>query len=544
MGNVEYNARSRRNLLIGGAAGALGLTTALAGPSYSATAATTADPVNPLKVHGSHNFLEFGDPTYSDEARLNLAMDYFVGRREEVTIVVSRSFLISNTITVNTSYISLDFTTGNVDARALTDRPAMIFTGTSSSNYPNNRISVRGLRLLGPGKAATGSTGILFDSTVGVVRGIGFYGLEVSGFGTGLEFANNTFLVSFYNVHVAQCVTGVSMKAGYVNYGENIRFIGGAIGTSTLGVYNANPNGNFHLISTSIDFCVAAAKSDSGGIFLDHPHLEFNETGASSRAAHFVTGAHTSAKIVITGGHLLFHDKPVADYIFETKNAGWGGGIAVNGLSMFNAYTATGYLCGGTGKLKIRDVIVDDGNGTGSGNGAIMPSRQSNLLIDGNFDLTTIVDPYVAIANATTRITSPSLTLRLVSGNLVATRTTTASNVTMTVDVPCVPGMTYASLFTIVGASSGGTLGVIESFVASTATDSLARANSVKDTRRGQSNIACSTIKAALPYTRVNGPTTWDRTAPSWATHFRIRFMFEAVTAGTLTFSELVVTEM
>lgn len=537
--NSAGAVRSRRNVLIGGSVGALGLTFAGSTPANAVD-----EPVDPLKVHGVHNILEFGDPSQSDEQRLKAAMAYFVGLRQEVNLTISRGFLLSDTVVVDTSYISLEFTTGNIDARALLDRPAFVFTGSSSSGYPNTRVAVRGLRLVGPGSSASNSVGIRFESSAGVIRGVGFFGLEVSGFGTGLEFRDNAYLLSFYNFHFYRCGTAVSLPGGTVNSGENIKFIGGGIGTSTLGVYNGNPNGNLHFISTSIDFCAAAVFAESGGVFLDQPHLEFNETGAASTAPHFVTGASTSAKITITGGHLFFHSPPAAPYIFETRNPSWGGGIVLSQVSMYNTSTTTGYLCGGTGRLRTRDIIQHDGNGSGSGNGAIMPSSTANKLVDGTFSLPAVIDAFVNSTDATSRTSSPGMSLKNVSGKLVVTRTNITSNVSMAIDVPCTAGLTYGSLFLVTSATSGGTVSVIESFIASPGKDSRGIPAVSKSDARGPSNIALSTIKANLPYRRVNGPTSWSRVAPAWATHFRLRFLYSAVTAGSTVFDEIVITEM
>jgi hypothetical protein len=403
---------------------------------------------------------------------------------------------------------------------------------------------VRGLRLIGPGKKFRGSVGIQFDSESGVVRGVGFFGLEIGAFGTGMSFENNAYLLSFYNFHVYRCHVGISMPEGKANYGENIKFIGGGVGSSDLGVYNANPNGNFHFIATSIDFCVAAARTEGGGIFFDQPHFEFNETGAESRRSHFVTGEHNSSKIVISGGHLLFHSRPVGDYIFETKNENWGGGINVSNLSMFNAYTATGFLCGGTGKFKTVNLIPDDGNGSGSGNGAVMPSRAANILVDGTFGLTALVDPYVKSLSSTSRMSSPALKLRSVQGKLIAVVSGTGPKASIIFDVPCVAGMTYASAFTIAEVGAAGRIYVIESFVAAPRLDSMGRARDVRADARGQSALELSEAVGATPYVRVNGATAWNRQAPPWATHFRLQLSFEEVDEGTVTFSEVVMTGM
>ena len=536
-----FEPNSRRGFIALSGISALGGIAASTALAPQAQAAESV--VNPLTVHGVHNILEFGDPSVSDETRFRMAVDYFVNARQEVTLTISRGFIITDTLVVDTSYISLDFTTGNIDATGLGGKPAFQFKSSSTSGYAYNRSSVRGLRLVGPGASTAGSVGLLFDTTGGSIRGVGFYGLEVAGFATGLSFENNAYLLSFYNFHISRCGTGISMPAGKSNYGENIKFLGGGVGTCDLAIYNANPNGNLHLVAVSIDLCLQAAFAEYGGIFLAQPHIEFHETGASSANPQFVTGANQSAKITINGGILLYTVTPTAPFIFETRHAGWGGGIFVSQLTMYNTATSSGYLCGGTEKAHFTDLIQYDGNSTGASNGAIMPYRSANLLVNGDFSLPAVVDQFVNASDATSRTSGPLMTLAIADEKLVVTRTGTKS-VMMAIDVPVTHGLTYASLFTIDSSTSTGTLAIIESWIAVSSLDSRNMPVVSRSEARGPTNVAMSTIRASLPYTRRNGPMPWSRVAPAWATHYRLRLNFTSVSAGQTTFSEFVVTAL
>ncbi|MCJ1694924.1 hypothetical protein MT349_03950 [Rathayibacter caricis] len=537
----KVTPNSRRRFIALSGVSALG---GIAASTVVAPAASAADGVvSPLTVHGVHNILEFGDPSMTDETRFRMAVDFFVAARQEVTLTVSRSFVIADTLVVDTSYISLDFTTGNIDATGLQGKPAFQFKSSSTSGHAYNRASVRGLRVIGPGASSTGSVGLLFDTTGGSIRGVGFYGLEVAGFQTGLSFENNAYLLSFYSFHISRCGTGISMPGGKSNYGENIRFIGGGVGTCDLAIYNANPNGNFHLTAVSIDLCLQAAFAEYGGIFLSQPHIEIHETGAASPNPQFVTGANQSAKIIINSGLLLYTSTPVAPYIFETRHTGWGGGIFVSQLTMYNPATSSGYLCGGTEKAHFTDLVQYDGNSTGASNGAIMPYRSANLLVNGNFALPTVVDQFVNATDATSRTSSPLMTLTVSNQKLVVTRIGTKS-VMLAVDVPVTHGLTYASLFAIENSTSTGTLAIIESWIAISSYDSKNMPIVSRSEARGPSNIAMSTVRASLPFVRRNGPMPWNRVAPAWATHYRLRLNFTTVSAGQTTFSEFVVTAL
>lgn len=490
------------------------------------------------------NILEFGDPGSSDEQRLKMALDHFTQTREEVVLTVSRLLVLSDTVRVDTTYVSLEFTHGNVDARKLTDRPAFVFTGSSKSGYPYTRSHVTGLRLLGPGSGTSKAPGIVFEAeSPSAVRGVGFYGLEVSGFATGLEFRSNAFLLSFFNFHVYRCGTAISMPAGYANYGENLKFIGGGLGTSDVAVYNANPNGNFHLISTSIDFCRAAIVAEAGGVFLSEPHIEFNEVGARSNEPHFRIGPDSSAKLTIHGGHLFFHEPPTAPTIFYASNKSWGGGIHINGTSFMSTSTSTGYLCGGPGRFVIGDIIYYDGGGSGSSMGALMPNQQANKLVDGGFDLATVVDAFVNNTDATSRTASPALRLTTKNSMLVVNRIGSKSG-TVAIDIPVEPGRLFAMSITFGTTSSSGTLQLIESFIASRGTTAAGTPVVLRNQARGATGIPMTTIAQNASYRRVFGAGTWDRFAPAWATHYRLRLLFDQVGVGETTIDEIVVTAL
>lgn len=533
---------SRRRALLGIAAAATAITVAT--PPHRAAAAT-ADVVTEQQVHGVRNILEFGDPSMTDEARLRLALSNFVSAREEVRLTVSRRMVITDTITVDTSYISLDFTQGTVDARGLRDRPAFIFTGSSNAGYPNTRASVTSLRILGPGSGSSTTPGIVFEGTATTdVRGVSFSGLELSGFATGIEFRSNAFLLSFVNCHIYRCNVGISMPAGFRNYGENIRFIGGGIGTCDLAVHNANPNGNFHLVSTSIDFCRRAVEALAGGVFIDVPHIEFNETGARSTDAHFVTGTDSSAKIIVTSGQIFFHEDPAAAAIFETRNTSWGGGIHLVSTALMRTSTTSGYLCGGTGQITISDPVLYDGGGSGSSMGALMPSPQANVLADGGFDQSTVVEAYVNNTDRTSRTANPGISLRTASGSLVVKRLSTTKPGTVAFDVPIVHGKLYAMSITFGATSSTGSVQLIESFVAIRGEGTAGVPNVVRNQARGATSIPLSTIAATPDYRRVFGAGTWDRRAPAWATHFRLRLLFDKAGLGETRIQEIVITAL
>lgn len=517
------------------------------GAMVSAPSAVAADaPSNENQLKGIVNSLQFGSPAMTDQDRLQAAMDFYAAAKQEVTITVSRVFPLTKPLRIDSTYVSLDFVCGAITSSG--GFYALEVTGSGKSGFPNVRAGVRGLRLVGPGASVAGSGAVRFnsDDPDAHVRGYTFWGFEFSGYETGVSVENNAYLISFYNYHFYRCKTAVTMPGGKVNYGENIKFIGGAIGTSDLGVYNGNSNGELHFLSSSVDFCAQAVKVDAGRVIMVEPHIEVNEVGAASPLAQFVTGKNTSAQITLSDGHLMFHKPPLAaDFVFETQGGGWGGGIVVSGMSLYNTKTKSGYLAGGTGKVKFSQVVYNDGNASGSNQGNILSCKTANKLADGNFGLgSTVLEAFIHTPDAVDRVNSPTVKLSIVDKKLRMKRLAGTSSSAVAFDVPVKAGMLYGSDFTVNSTTAGGIMYYFESFVAISGVDAKGLPKVIRSDARPPSNVELSGMIGKGASRKTYPQTAWNRVAPAWATHFRVRFTFSAVTAGDVDLSEMVITEL
>jgi hypothetical protein len=308
-------------------------------------------------------------PGATAEDRLHAAMAAHVGVGE-VRLRVTEPLELTETLTIDVGWVGLDFQCGEVDASALTGETAVHVTNTRTGGaVANNRRSITGLTLVGPGKADAGSIGLLFSSasSESSVRGLAIYDHEVRSFAVGHQFESNACLLSFFNTHIYQCGTAIYMPAGGTNYGENLRYFGAGVGSSDLGIRNENANGNFHMISPSIDFCGVAINASLGGVELVDPHIELNSDGVPITGVPFQTGVGQRGRLLIVGGTIVFHNTPASDAIthtFTTGNTGWGGGIRVVGTQMYNTSGTSGYLCGGTGQITFDNMFRTDGGGT------------------------------------------------------------------------------------------------------------------------------------------------------------------------------------
>ncbi len=211
-GNGDGSSRTRRSVLtaVGAATGVTALAAVAAPPAFA------DDPTR--KTDSLFNVLQFGDDSLTDEQRLRLGLSYFSANKVQGTLIISRGFAITSTVDVDIAWVSLEMTGGVLDSSAVSNGPALHFFNSSNSGYPYTRNSYSGLRLVGSGASGTG-VGIRFDSPTYPVRGVAFYGLEISNFSVGVEFKNNAYLLNFFSFEIKNCATAISMPAGQTNYG-------------------------------------------------------------------------------------------------------------------------------------------------------------------------------------------------------------------------------------------------------------------------------------------------------------------------------------
>jgi hypothetical protein len=487
-----------------------------------------------------------GEGTTAEE-RLRSVINSAVAQKKEIRVRITEQVTLTDTLIVDVGYISIDNLSGIIDASGITTKAAVkvvnsrSFSEELAGGIANNRRSIKGLSLAGPGRAAVGSIGILFDSAIGNNRGIAFYDLEIKSFETGISFRNNSYLLSFFNCHIHNYDVGIHMPPKLKNYGENIRFFGGGLGTGRRAIWNQNSSGNFHLFSPSIDFAMEVAVADAGGILLTQPHIELNSEDSRITGPIITTGANRG-RVIVNGGLLMFQQDPSVDYLFNTTNTYWGGGIHLSDLELFRSQTLSGFLCGGTGNLVTRDLVYYDGNGSGAGGGSVLTSRAKNRLIDGNFALPSVTEAYLIRAEATSRVLSQAADLGIAPGYFSVTKKT-GGFAEFVFEVPIrEPGREYASAFTIAEVTGlKGNLFVNEQFVALGDKDSRNIPSVLRSTERSASTY--SLLGTSLPISKTYGSGSWNRVAPPWATHFRLKFNISSVGVGNFKMSEVVITD-
>jgi hypothetical protein len=498
----------------------------------TAPPATAANAFPDARLDGFRDSTEF--PGATAEQRLRAALDAAHALTTESFLVVSEPVVLTAPLTIDLSRVSMEFAGGDVDATAVSGSALVLTASEASDDAPHTRVSLRGLRLTGPGRAAPGSVGLELSSATGV-RGAGLYGVEIIGFETGVRFGPGAEHLRLFHVAVEECGTGV-LVAGTAP-GSNLAMVGGSVRSCTTGLSSASTSGELHTTSLAISGCDRAVEASGGAVTL---HAATVRLTPASTVSAFSTAATTTARISINGGTVSAAAPLAAATVFETAHRSWGGGIVVTSTSFRNVAPASGYLVGGTGLVRLADVsILDEPSVVPT---SVLVHRAANRLVDGAFDLGTVADAYLDTPDATSRSASPSATLAVASGRLLVRKTGTGQT-SLSFDVLSRPGQVYAADLVIGQAAANGSMIVSESFVTVSGRDARGIPVTVRSEPVSSTTQSMAAMAAALPF-RVRPATGVDRQAPSWASHFRVTVGLNDPAAGTVGIDDAVVTEM
>lgn len=246
---------------------------------------------------------------------------------------------------------------GDAPGTTLTFTPSSgtaIAVGDSGSGTAYARGGISRIKMVGSGSAI----GLwLGGDPAGVVLPSGdfgdgqmFYGVELLGFGTGIEWGNNAWLESFYSINLHNGATGIGAAAGATNSSENNIFFGGAIYNMSGAAVAQSEDLQF--VGVSFDFNGAPS---TGGMYTAC-HFE-QQTGV------FISGVAAT----IDGGAALLDATPGTDSaMFHATgvNAAW----TIRGLSVFSGHAVSNLVdwsavSGADASLRL-DAIYGNGNHT------------------------------------------------------------------------------------------------------------------------------------------------------------------------------------
>jgi len=205
------------------------------------------------------------------EAACESDSEHQMHNQSYIELPTASSCIITSGLTINAACVGLESNGATLDASRIPSGSTAITITTSQATTPfgENTPPWNGVHLIGPG-SGTNSIGLYVEA--GAVM---FSKPNISNFGVGVEFGNNSFLDRFESSMIWDCGTGIIFPSGLSNAGENLTFQGGSIFGSTTGVQNSG-GAEINLEEVSFDGLSGAALLDQRGIIRAHNlHIEY-----------------------------------------------------------------------------------------------------------------------------------------------------------------------------------------------------------------------------------------------------------------------------
>ncbi|MCF1304962.1 hypothetical protein [Raoultella ornithinolytica] len=290
-----------------------------------------------------------------------------------------------------------------IDATGIPDVDGNYFMRIFDSQASGTAIGKkRAIKLNGFIATGTGRSGnvdyIRFHSPEGSLGEFDVSGIACEEFRNGPLIMQNAYNIKFWGCSFNRCGgRHFYMPDGYSNYGENIELHGCTVSTSGngTGIENANPNGAIRMFGGSVDYTGKILLATKGVIESSGTHYEFNNSSNTLKSIPFESGTHETSNIKIKGGEIR-GNRALPSNITTLFRCGAGGnGTSVDGTLIQGITLPSGSytINDGDGPFYTNGITVIDG--VGNTTIPMLKSNAQNLLSDGNFDFSGIVDWYI-----------------------------------------------------------------------------------------------------------------------------------------------------
>lgn len=142
------------------------------------------------------------------------------------------AWIVTSIATANTSAIVLSSTPPT--------NPAVASHDGSTTNYHQQRVSIEGFSMVGPGKGTStlAALDINLLTSISTTRSprASIRNVNIDGFYQGIRHRNNAYLIHLNEVNIFNCDRGLSLEGG-INQGECTTFISSVIANCTNGIY-------------------------------------------------------------------------------------------------------------------------------------------------------------------------------------------------------------------------------------------------------------------------------------------------------------------
>lgn len=243
-----------------------------------------------------------------------------------------------------------NFTVTELDIVRAIANAAILATRDGAARHYSMMHPVEGVDLIGPGRSVD-VTGVLYSSFHNIDGAlVKLRDCAIHGFGTGVSFKSGAYLVEFDSVHLYDNGCGILFETGARNAGENMRFNGGGIFNSGIGI--DNPAGaEFTLNQTALDFCSQAIVRNAGRIELHGVHAELRNPEEAGKPLFECIGR---GRILWFGGMFLGAGEVGAAAEPPLRVEGPLTSIEFYGTEIYNLSSSSGYAASGAGTIRIR----------------------------------------------------------------------------------------------------------------------------------------------------------------------------------------------
>lgn len=199
------------------------------------------------------------------------AFEYGVAAKRLLPIIFpnDKVYRISSRLKLDVNYNAMVGYNFIIDSSAITQGEALFITGTVYPSFKNTITVTNGLQLRGISQfdqypitseeVAAGkdksTTGIRFGgSGVSGPAHVNLFNTNIYGFGKGVEYGNNSYIITFFNSNIYWCGLCIDMPKGLTNYGERLTFISCSFYNSDNLIKQSNAHGSMKFITCSFDY--------------------------------------------------------------------------------------------------------------------------------------------------------------------------------------------------------------------------------------------------------------------------------------------------
>ena len=332
----------------------------------------------------------------SDEvAKLQQIHDYIVAKGKGTIFIPNGTLTIKDTFNLNLSKVKIK---GN-GATILSDindttKYAIVTNGIANNPYDQNDIEIEGIAL--KCKYQGSSKGINLNGCSHTTLSK----MKIEGFRVGINYGDNVYCINHYNVDILNStVVAINVSDESKDTGERIYFNGCTIYNNELALRSVLSTSCVVMEGCSIDYNKSQFNVSAGKVFCNNCHFE--QRGNEGATSFIINGNGTL--VSIKGGWILYQGAEITIPYFVLNNASGKGGMFIDGAFINNLKTLNKKISDGVGRT-----IITNSRGYNIFDNTLYISDNENLLYDGSFEKTLIVDD-IYILEDTTEITTKTL---------------------------------------------------------------------------------------------------------------------------------------